>query len=1711
MDAVADKPKLAQASPRRRVGNKTSLASESSTVRRAFALPRPSVPSKPATALRSVPPPPLRPLLPVTERRSSEEKSGAVAPDGSSVGREGRQFAVANVGNNGRIYLRPTVRPANQRYPQPVFTFPITPPSTGGLDSIDRETSTSPKHEHDAEPPLGQSTPTPSSSPFAPELHHHHDLIGSRSPPRPTRQRRAMSDSTVDDADRDAYRVIIARPGLDKRPRTMEDFNSAATPLLHVDIPSWRIGTPRFTLRGTPIIRGSSYAPSEELWSGGPAVVDGVAPRPLLRLRNLGPPAPAATTPVGHGASRSPVLSPSAYTPPHFSSVIEPAMFSALTFKPACDDPSVVRYSPSGAVQAATPSRLVAEITSPSFLDYELISDFFLTFRAFLDSGDLLRMLMARLRWALARDDEVGMIVRVRTFVAVRHWILNYFVDDFVLHHGLRVMFCDLLNQVVDGLPPDESYRKVRLKILAELKKCWRRVCAEYWDGPQFGDSLSPEAPIAPGGLVGSRNPNLEPGFWEREGIQPPQPGALAPVPILSTIQSASLYVDARGTAPISDFAVLENRPGTPDNAVLYGPGLTVGPNSPLSLASLDIFSCSFPAKAPKATYPSAAHRTKAHPVPSTAPVTSTVQVATIPRALTGKRVRPTAAHRRNNSTSDSLRERGSEKSSTHDADFVAEMPPSAGGNLVRGNLLPPGQPFVEYELNRGSFRQTTLFRSESRDLVNDKAAASGAMTSRGMRKLLGSVRRALRSRAQGASPWQNHLQGASPVGHPDSTTNRMPGTAVVPPELPRPAGGRPPVRIDLLGAEVAEDFKKAIREEEAAAEAERLGMAVPPNSAPPFGGPTDYSAAHMEFSSFDSLPRPRPVSDMGITGGSKSIVIVDDTIPCEMTPAQRPVVDNSTADSFMPSRAGPTPPDTPPASSPRGDEPWRSSLSVGQQGTDGPAAVNDVGQLRVLDDQSLLSLPRCRRMRNPPASGGTFRKRKENRSIADQSQSLDSIIHDPASTFGGDGGGDGDGDGGYSSPVPPPSSWCFGSDVEVTESLMADDSLDAPEPAPLRVLRRRPGGDLRAAKNVGDLEERTSSPRRSRSFGSRAAYTESVRSSLLVSTRPNSAGQPESVVSHARQGRHEVLSLGQLAEKPTTAHLSLFNAHSSKPVMRASFEKEAQMLAQIPDEDDGGIESALLKLEGKYEKRPTTLPAEPRDADVEVDESSTDGDGTSTMRRRERKENRHVHVVDEAVAIGPDDDYERRAPPRQNTRQDAGRKLATDVKSFLSEGSHESYYSIPLLERGLSDGRRSKTATWEWTERSLLRNSGEEDVRVGRSKEGDEGQSEPAELTNSVEAPAVEDQSFLYDDTNGTDLSSELSAGATTSELFPAPIDDSRRAVTVHALQTPPLSGKPDDEAGAQVAVVVGQNHLPTPELSPAPRPCQASSMAAAARQPTPAPAEGSRSGLGGPLRNYSVHLPFILAFDSDILAQQLTLIEKDALSDIDWKELIDMKWKKAVRTDPRSWVDFLRRSDAQGVEVVIARFNIMVKWAISEIVLTQRAEERARCIVKLIHVASHCRRYRNFATLVQLTIALSSSEVTRLKRTWELVPGHEVETFHGLEKLVTPTRNFYAIRAEMEAGSDAGCIPFVGVYTHDLMYNDERPSPPCCSPHSPLVNFERYRVGASVVKTLLRLLEASTRYDFRPVEGVTERCLWIGALSDEEIRARSRSLERS
>jgi hypothetical protein len=629
-------------------------------------------------------------------------------------------------------------------------------------------------------------------------------------------------------------------------------------------------------------------------------------------------------------------------------------------------------------------------------------------------------------------------------------------------------------------------------------------------------------------------------------------------------------------------------------------------------------------------------------------------------------------------------------------------------------------------------------------------------------------------------------------------------------------------------------------------------------------------------------------------------------------------------------------------------------------------------------------------------------------------------------------------------------------------------------------------------------------------------------------------------------QPNANTFSLGALAEPSPKPRVSLFSTHSSQPVMRPSFEKEAQMLAQIPDDadDDGGVESALLKLEGKYEQRRSDLSGQnqPREIPGQFNSFGVAPHDVSILTLdddEEKRKHRQKHIMETPIS-NPSPSIAAYKPQQHHYPEEL-KPAVYQPKGFQpivqSPVSIQSYNSIPLLERGLTDdGHDGRRRSRNWSDQSILRDPSNEGLgrELSSPKSSHVNSFDFIDETDSMKnipvgatRPSV-DQSFLDSDSDGrSDLSSELSLeiisrteytehDSASTKAFP-PIRPGT-VIKEIALPSHPLRHPPSPPMTLVQALHLSPNTAnipqvherqleqekrpmpPTPEITPTAATAIGGFGAERGAPPSMDPLRSHR--IPEASRKTSVHLPFILAFDSQILAQQFTLIEKDALNEIDWKDLIEMRWKDAS-TESRSWVEFLRTSEPRGVEVVIARFNLMVKWAVSEILLTQDLGERVRCIIKYIHIAAHCRKHRNFATMTQLTVALTAKDISRLTKTWAYVPKTDMQTLKELEALVTPTHNFHNLRAEMEgAGADQGCIPFVGIYTHDLLVNSERPSQIASTPTTePLVNFERCRTDATIVKNLLRLLEASQLYRFLPIEGITERCLWMAALSDEEI----------
>ena len=112
-----------------------------------------------------------------------------------------------------------------------------------------------------------------------------------------------------------------------------------------------------------------------------------------------------------------------------------------------------------------------------SFLDemnYEIMGDFFLTFRSYIDAPALLEKLLAKYDECAMLTGAAALGKRVRIFVAFRHWVLNYFADDFTLAPDLCTTFADFIYRL-GGRGADEITTDAR--IAKELNKIWEREC----------------------------------------------------------------------------------------------------------------------------------------------------------------------------------------------------------------------------------------------------------------------------------------------------------------------------------------------------------------------------------------------------------------------------------------------------------------------------------------------------------------------------------------------------------------------------------------------------------------------------------------------------------------------------------------------------------------------------------------------------------------------------------------------------------------------------------------------------------------------------------------------------------------------------------------------------------------------------------------------------------------------------------------------------------------------------------------------------------------------------------------------------------------------------------------------------------------------------------------------------------------------------------
>ena len=1215
---------------------------------------------------------------------------------------------------------------------------------------------------------------------------------------------------------------------------------------------------------------------------------------------------------------------------------IGPSIFDVLLED--VNDPSVVRFTPgSKIVSAATPERIVAEISSESFMDYELVSDFFLTFRSYLSTSDLLSLLLARLQWAINRLQDDGRIIRIRTFAAIRHWILNYFVDDFVPNYSLRAQFCDNINAMYDRTRSGGNVNAGDLKILLDLKRCWYGRGSFYFDSSGVPSVLDdPDSAIVPG----------EASSYDGNGGMYQDIVIHADVPTISA--------DNRQSVGQGDEAWRSSPERIQNESAATAKSPTV---SSTDDQSFQVNSCSlFPMSVKP--LPRLDGARAPHPVPLVQP--------RLAGDSSGSSAEPrnqqiySHMHKHSGSFSDSARDDRAPRDQISPTSMV-EL--SVLGSLIRGNLYPPAESIMAF-----TSPPSVAFPGNNSGVApgsNESAKPTNFPSSLGVKSIIGSIRRALGNKSSGESS-----DGRRPSDLPRFST--LPTNVVLGSRMNRKSMAAPQKRrllVDFLCEEVLKQYRSAVadrREEEEYA-----------------AGKSDFPGLESTAAASSAGSQARYPGQTGptrvrsrLTSGSQSIVIVDGTgmnVPMMQGAVSGPQNEANSSRIFS----------------------WGFP-----------------SQASTYMDDKRSSYPICYDARLPR-----------------------SATPEDSQRFGSEASGR--------------SAYIFGRGSVHRASLptlLGPRSFVASRGEASR-QRRTMHGEVPSYNSTSGSDSYRPVSRMSRQ---RPSDTKRIRDNLsYVSSITECDSVPRSSITEGND--HETTLEAQDAYDPSpgpSQQPSVTRTRSPSDDQRPSFEETIAHFAEIPDDGDGGVESTLLKLEGKWKKESDGGKLPQKD-NFQV----TDAGGESG-KQYEGGQFSYQPIDDKEKPGGLNDNSARRrlVLGGGTTYSQVGGRLAPPrpYSEYNVDSSQDGSCIIPVLERGLNDdsmkrGDYSQVSSYagpvfskEISEEGMQGDSASKHasydvVQVTDSlKDIARGSTQPQSEASegSLRASSV-DVTGQYEDNEDEAMST---AGFSFNETF--------FEIPPHPLAHPPspaMSTQDRDSASLRTKPMdpVSFKALPlTPEISPQPRNQKREDhdRSRNVQQVSSDVLMNSEKDYREQEMRHAEHVPFILSYESQILAQQLTLVEMAALSEVDWKDLIDMKWSDGTLWSS-SWVQFLSESNRRGIDLVVGRFNLMVKWVQSEIVLTESIENRARAISKFIHTAAHAKNICNYSTTLQICIALSSSVCSRLKKTWAHVPPPDKRLLKDIETLTQPVRNFQGLRVEMEtANVQDGCIPFVGKFTLSL-----------------------------------------------------------------------------
>lgn len=229
------------------------------------------------------------------------------------------------------------------------------------------------------------------------------------------------------------------------------------------------------------------------------------------------------------------------------------------------------------------------------------------------------------------------------------------------------------------------------------------------------------------------------------------------------------------------------------------------------------------------------------------------------------------------------------------------------------------------------------------------------------------------------------------------------------------------------------------------------------------------------------------------------------------------------------------------------------------------------------------------------------------------------------------------------------------------------------------------------------------------------------------------------------------------------------------------------------------------------------------------------------------------------------------------------------------------------------------------------------------------------------------------------------------------------------------------------------------------------------------------------------------ILDFDPLELARQITIKTSKIFCSVLPEELLATEWTK--------------RTSSLAVNVrALSTLSTDISNLVSDSVLQlEEPKKRAAIIKQWIKIANKCLELHNYDTLMAIVCALGSTNLKRMKKTWEAVPHKTKAVFEELCKVVDVAKNYAVLRQRIQSQLPP-CLPFVGVYLTDLtMVDSANPSTRPLSidgEERAVINLDKHMKTAKIISELQRF-----QIPYRFAE-VSELQTWM---QDQLIRVRS------